>query len=131
MPGKPTPTHLKVLRGNPGKRPLPKNEPQPQGDVIRPRFLKGRAAKIWEEYAPELIRLKLLTSVDAHTFAAWCALTAEFEKDPTKMLAAKIGQMRALAAAFGMEASSRARLGTAPKSDERDPFEDFMKGKSA
>ena len=30
---KPKPTHLKLLAGNPGKRPLNRNEPQPQGDL--------------------------------------------------------------------------------------------------
>jgi phage terminase small subunit len=129
---KPKPTPLRLLTGNAGKRALPVNEPKPEGEVVRPRFLKGRAAGIWDEYAPELIRLGVLTSIDAHTFAAWCALTAEFERAPTKMLAAKITQMRGLAASFGMDASSRTRLGTGGKAKEADPFEDFMKrGKSA
>lgn len=30
---KPKPTHLKLLAGNPGKRPLNQNEPQPQGNL--------------------------------------------------------------------------------------------------
>mgnify|MGYP000896210076 FL=1 len=30
---KPKPTHLKLLAGNPGKRPLNRNEPRPQGDL--------------------------------------------------------------------------------------------------
>lgn len=30
---KPKPTHLKLLAGNPGKRPLNRNEPKPQGDL--------------------------------------------------------------------------------------------------
>lgn len=129
---KPTPTNLKLLRGNPGHRPLPKSEPKPEGAVIRPRFMKGRAVKVWEEYAPELIRLGVLTSIDAHTFAVWCCLTAEFERAPTQMVAAKITQMRGIAASFGMEASARARLGTGAKQEEKDPFESFMdRGKSA
>lgn len=125
---KPTPTHLKILRGNPGKRPLPKNEIQPGGDVVMPRFLKGRAAKVWGEYAPELIRLKVLTSIDVHTFAIWCALTAEFERDPAGMVAAKISQMRGIAASFGMEASARARMGVGGKDSAVDPFADFLAG---
>lgn len=99
--------------GNPGHRPLPDQEPEPQGEVIRPKFLRGRAARLWDEYAPELIRIGTLTSVDAHMFATWCALAAELEKSPANMNASRIGQMRALASSFGMDASSRARIGTA------------------
>jgi phage terminase small subunit len=128
---KPTPTHLKVLRGNPGKRALPKNEPQPQGEVEKPRFLKGRAAKLWDQYAPELIRLRVLTVIDAHNFAAWCSLAAEFEKDPAGMVAAKIGQMRGLASSFGMDAAARARLGGSGEKPAEDPFVEYMRGKSA
>ncbi len=55
MPGrKPTPTALKLLKGNPGKRPLPENEPNPQGEVKKPVFVKHRATRIWKQYAPEL-----------------------------------------------------------------------------
>ncbi|MGH7717148.1 MAG: phage terminase small subunit P27 family, partial [Vulcanimicrobiaceae bacterium] len=30
---KPKPTHLKLVAGNPGKRPPNENEPQPEGDL--------------------------------------------------------------------------------------------------
>ena len=33
---KPVPTHLKVLRGNPGKRRLNNGEPLPIGDLVDP-----------------------------------------------------------------------------------------------
>ena len=33
---KPVPTRLKVIRGNPGKRALNKNEPQPAGELADP-----------------------------------------------------------------------------------------------
>jgi P27 family predicted phage terminase small subunit len=71
----PTPTHLKVIRGNPGKRPLPRGEPQPQipDDVPSPPpYLEGYAADEWLERAPELYRLGLLTTVDLAPFAAYC-----------------------------------------------------------
>ena len=35
----PEPTALKILAGNPGKRKLPENEPQPQGTPICPAWL--------------------------------------------------------------------------------------------
>jgi hypothetical protein len=33
MPNPPVPTHLKIIRGNPGKRKINKNEPKPVGDL--------------------------------------------------------------------------------------------------
>ena len=43
---KPKPTHLKVLAGNPGKRPLPKNEPKPKPIAPRcPQWLDPIARK--------------------------------------------------------------------------------------
>ena len=61
------PTALKIIRGNPGKRPLNKNEPQPR--VKRPKMppvVKGnaRAAEEWRRLCPILERMKVLTEAD-------------------------------------------------------------------
>lgn len=123
---KPKPTHLHVVTGTFRANRHPLSEPQPEGEVIRPRFLKGRAARIWDEYAPELIRIGTLRSVDAHMFAAWCSLASELEQDPERMTAARIAQLRALASCFGMDASSRARLGTGAEKSA-DPEDEFLR----
>jgi phage terminase small subunit len=123
---KPTPTHLKLVRGNPGRRPLNPSEPIPVGSAAKPKFLKGRAAALWDQYAPELMRLGVLTVVDSHMFAAWCSLAAEFEKDPRMMTAARIGQMRGLAAAFGMDASARSRLSVKVDDQTKDPADRYF-----
>jgi P27 family predicted phage terminase small subunit len=71
----PTPTYLRLLRGNPGKRPLNKNEPQPARppDVPElPAYLTGHARQEWERVAPEVFRLGLLTTVDISAFGAYC-----------------------------------------------------------
>lgn len=45
---KPKPTHLKLLAGNPGKRPLNRNEPQPQGDLHdAPDWLTDEQKACW------------------------------------------------------------------------------------
>ena len=75
---RPMPTHLRLLRGNPSKEPLNKNEPQPTIDPEIPdvpEFLTGYAADEWCRVSEELYRLKLLTSVDTHTLAAYCKPT--------------------------------------------------------
>jgi P27 family predicted phage terminase small subunit len=74
MPNPPVPFPLKVLRGNPGKRPM-KREPQPEiaADVPEPpAFITGYAADEWWKTAPELHRLGLLTRIDVPALAAYC-----------------------------------------------------------
>lgn len=108
------PTALKVLQGNPGKRPLPENEPvPPEGEVVRPKMRSKRATRVWDEYAPMVTAMGLLTPVDVPAFAMLCALIAESERDPEGMAAARIGRMESLFSRFGMDPSSRARLGSA------------------
>lgn len=107
---KPTPTALKLVRDNPGNRPLNAQEPVPTGQAKRPAVLGERAAEIWDEYAPDLEAQGVLTSWDSHTFAVWCELAAEFERDKDRMVASRIAQMRALGSSFGLDPSSRSRI---------------------
>jgi P27 family predicted phage terminase small subunit len=75
MPGPPpTPTHLKLLRGNPGQRRIrPEPEPAPLPEPpLPPDFLQGYACDEWHRLAPELFALKLLTSWDVQPLAAYC-----------------------------------------------------------
>jgi P27 family predicted phage terminase small subunit len=77
----PTPTHLKLLRGNPGKRALPINEPMPLIPPAAPEppaFVTGYAAEEWRRVAPELHRLGLLTKVDTTMLAAYCMAYARW-----------------------------------------------------
>jgi P27 family predicted phage terminase small subunit len=63
------------LRGNPGKRPVNENEPQPEvpPEVPNaPSFLTGHAADEWYRVAEELHNLALLTRVDIQPLAAYC-----------------------------------------------------------
>jgi P27 family predicted phage terminase small subunit len=82
MPGrKAIPTHLKLLRGNPGRRDrhitrenLHEYEPQPQtfDDVPEPPpFITGYAADEWRRVALELHRLHLLTALDLAALAGY------------------------------------------------------------
>jgi P27 family predicted phage terminase small subunit len=72
---RPIPTHLKLLRGNPGKQRLPMNEPQPEQSIDvpdPPPFITGYAADEWWTVATELHRLGLLTKIDVAPLAAYC-----------------------------------------------------------
>jgi P27 family predicted phage terminase small subunit len=69
------PTRVKELEGNPGRRPLPKDEPQPNitEKIPRPpRHLSNPAKKEWKSMAAKLHRLGLLTEIDTAVLALYC-----------------------------------------------------------
>jgi P27 family predicted phage terminase small subunit len=69
---RPKPTAIKVLTGNPGKRPLNEREPQPTGVPTCPQFLNKIAKQEWRRIAKELKAMGLLTSVDRVALACYC-----------------------------------------------------------
>lgn len=147
---KPTPTHLKVLRGNPGKRPLPANEPQPKPKAPPcPAHLDAEAKREWRRMVKELEPLGLLTKIDRAALAAYCQawsrwVQAEEMIRKTGMIvkAPNTGfpiqnpllpvanrameQMRKFLTEFGMTPSSRARVTAAPSDGNSDPAEEFF-----
>lgn len=77
---KPKPTNLKLLMGNPGKRPLPKNEPKPIPLAPKcPTWLHKDAKKEWKRIAPQLERLGLLTRIDMAALAGYCESWAQYK----------------------------------------------------
>lgn len=77
MPGaKKKPTKIHQLHGNPGHRPLPKNEPQPDisEDIPNPphKLVNRYAKKEWKKSIPVLYKLGLVTKVDVGNLATYC-----------------------------------------------------------
>ena len=69
---KPKPTHLKVVTGNPGKRQINKNEPQPDlSTPAPPPHLSDEAKVEWGRVCDQLYRLKLLSDIDRASLAAY------------------------------------------------------------
>jgi P27 family predicted phage terminase small subunit len=151
---KPVPTELKKLRGNPGKRALPKNEPQPavfDGLPEPPDFLDPVAAREWRSMGEELIKLRLFTRIDRAAFLGYCicysrivgiesALTdgreeliahgetgAPYINPLINIQAGMLKQMRAYLTGFGMDPSSRSRV-RVPEAPKEDAFEKFLQG---
>ena len=62
----PKPTYLRILEGNPSKRPLNRNEPQPPPveTLDPPDYLGGHAATEWCRIVPGLSAMRLLTIAD-------------------------------------------------------------------
>ncbi len=73
-PGRhPTPTRLKKLRGNPGRRPLNDHEPRiPAALPTCPRHLSREAKGEWKRLSQVLYDHGLLTEVDRGVLAALC-----------------------------------------------------------
>jgi P27 family predicted phage terminase small subunit len=72
---RPTPTYLKVLRGNPGRRPINAGEIQPERSPTipsAPDFLDSDARLEWARVAPGLWRTGALTEADVGTLSAYC-----------------------------------------------------------
>ncbi len=69
----PKPTTLKLLQGNPGKRPLNIREPKPkQGTPRCPEWLDEEAKACWKWLVPKLTETGVLTLVDSHALTAYC-----------------------------------------------------------
>jgi P27 family predicted phage terminase small subunit len=76
------PAAKKEAKGNPGRRPVGRDLiPAEISDVIvAPEWLAGDALVIWQDRAPKLAKLKLLTESDVTAFARYCRNFARWLK---------------------------------------------------
>lgn len=80
------PTALRILEGNPSKRPINRNEPKPTpGRPSRPSWLLEEAKHEWSRVVPELERLGLLTLVDRAALTTYCQAWARFVEAEAKL----------------------------------------------
>ena len=141
---RPKPTRLKVLTGNPGKRPLNASEPRPDVAVPEcPVELGPLARQEWDRMVGELAPLRLLTHLDRAALAAYCgafALWAEatqaiqkygaMVKSPTgypiqspyvSIANRQAEIMMRIASEFGLTPASRSRISTVTDSERTLP----------
>lgn len=133
----PKPTHLRVIQGNPGKRPLPKDEPKPR--PVRPERPDARwsVAAIYEKLASVTERMGVLTEADgfALLFAAQAMKDAMTEEARARKRGADWrtrkhardarGQALLFLREFGLSASSRTRIRV--EKPDMDEFEEFLR----
>lgn len=135
---KPQPTQMRVIRGNPGKRAMPKNEAKSDIHSGRcPPGLSKEARRHWRKVSKQLIDSKLMTKLDedalvlyCEAYARWSNANKEIEKygmvvnspsgypiqSPFLAISNKaFEQMKAILVEFGMTPSSRTRV--SPVSD--------------
>ncbi len=150
---KPKPTALKVLEGNPGKRPLNTNEPiPPKGTIKCPNWLMPEAKKEWKRLAPALEAMGVLTVADEKAFAGYCQAYARWReaeefitqhgsifKTPSgyvqQVPKVSIAQqnlkiMQSICSEFGLTPATRARIiaGGPDEHGSEDPMEALLKG---
>ncbi len=150
--GKPTPTAIKLVLGNPGRRPINGAEPRatmPRPDV--PGFLNADGVAEWDRISGELAGMGLLSGLDRGGLAAVCqaygrwvqaerALALMKNDANGLVISTKAGNMiqnplvgiankamsdyMRFAAEFGMTPSSRTRIAVGNGDD--DPADKFF-----
>lgn len=72
---KPKPPELRRLEGNPGKRAINEDAPQPTGTPTRPNYLNGYAAEVWGKIIGAMPE-KVYSPADEELLAAYCVAAA-------------------------------------------------------
>ena len=135
---KPKPTALKVLEGNPGKRPLNDHEPiPPKGEFKCPSWLLPEAKKEWKRLASSLEAMGVLTMADLTAFAGYCQAYArwkeaeEFITQHGSIAQQNLKIMQSFCSDFGLTPATRARIiagGGGSEDVSDDPMEKLLKG---
>jgi P27 family predicted phage terminase small subunit len=150
---KPKPTHLKLLAGHPGHRPLNESEPQPDAvdeTTKPPLWLSGEARAKWEIEFPKLVRNNMITDIDLTAFARYCQAFGRMVV--AESMVAKQGdvlvspsgfpiqnpylavsnkafeQMNKLETEFGMTPSSRSRVSSSAPPKKANRFLELVGG---
>jgi P27 family predicted phage terminase small subunit len=142
---KATPTALKLIQGNPGKRAINKNEPKPSSvNVKMPVGLSPTAKKQWTAVAKNLKASGVLTVMDAQALQLYCESYALWKdamekiqkygaivktpngfptQSPYLQIANKQSDfMVKMLIEFGMTPSSRSKVSIDEKTDPSDPL---------
>lgn len=78
---RPTPTHLKLIKGNPGKRAINRREPKPRREVPSPPATLCPVSLVaWGKYSVILDRMGVLTEADSGALERLCECYAEMQE---------------------------------------------------
>jgi P27 family predicted phage terminase small subunit len=147
----PKPTHLRLLQGNPGNRPVNKQEPKPKVSMpSAPRHLNRHGRAEWRRIVRHLYQLGLVTQIDRAALAMYCQaygrwVFAEEKIENENHLIIKapktdypihnpwlsianraMRQCHSLLREFGMTPSARSQIRTG-EPEAVDPFEDLLR----
>lgn len=139
---KPNPTNLKLLRGNPGRRPINTNEPDlPELLGPPPGHLGAKAVEEWDRLRDLFKDQNLLTEADRASLAAYCVAYSRWVEAETQLITSGLlvkspsgwpiqnpylsiankawEQMHKMMAEFGLTPSGRSRIKTTPKKSKQ------------
>ena len=149
----PEPTHLKIIKGNPGHRPLNEKEPKPC-PIFKlppaPKWMDKYAKAEWRRMGKILMRIGVLTEADLGSFTNYCCtyarwrhaeenVIAHFKEEGTYLVGSgfrkqrhpelitiekALGQMLQFAQQFGMTPSARTSIKVDRPIDDKDFFGD-------
>ena len=148
---KPRPTNLKLIAGNPGKRPLNQHEPRPRRKIPPcPSHLDAEAKREWRRMAHDLYDCGLLSMVDRSALAAYCVcwskwVAAELKLRESGMVLKSpngypilnpylgiinktLQKMHAFLTEFGMTPASRSRIQAMPIEKEKKKITRYLTG---
>ncbi|HHQ6596592.1 TPA: phage terminase small subunit P27 family [Serratia fonticola] len=152
MSGPPkTPTHLRLVRGNPSKRAINKNEPKPPSGVPPTPKHFDKQGKYWfKRMAEELDALGVMSQLDARALELLVEAYTEYrhhcevldqegysyktdeglvKPHPQAAMKADVWKrIRGMLGEFGMTPSSRSKVNTTGP-DQVDPMAEFMKAR--
>jgi P27 family predicted phage terminase small subunit len=75
------PTALRLLRGDPSKEGKHADEPiPPAGDLSPPDYVTGRSLEKWNEVAPKLAGMRVLTPADLETLGRYCVVWEQWTR---------------------------------------------------
>ncbi len=140
---KPKPTALKIAQGNPGGKPLPKNEPKPTPGMPDPPAMLGSEERaVWDRFVPELLKMGVLAKVHGDMIASYCRavvqerLAAAALAEQGHVVKTRYGQRvnpwfrvmqdaekrrRAIAVEFGLTPASQARASKVEVESNEEP----------
>lgn len=119
-----TPTALRILAGNPSKRPLPASEPAFSTEgTTPPDWLAGEALSQWNTLSAALEANGMLNEANRTVLAAYCDMLGRYieKRRAGEEPDMKLGQqVRMLAREFGFTPSSQAGITAPGKRDGTD-----------
>jgi len=144
------PTAIKRVRGNPGCRPLNDAEPDPgEADLTPPKSLSKVGVAKWNNIAPLLQGMRVLTAADVPTLERYCLIHEQWVKildhvrdhGMTQLTATGYsqitaegtlfkslpGELLAIERQFGMTPAARSSLRIESAAPPADPLEAYIK----
>ena len=148
---KPTPTFLRVIRGNPSKRAMPKREPVPHGDLLKaPEFLSDAQRRYWTQaiaaLPPGLLKrsdspllagfvMAYATAIECNDKMAYTSLVIGVGPKSSRVLMGNpyerirrqnISLMVKIASEIGLSPVSRTRIELSPDSGAPDEWDEIL-----